>query len=737
MDNRIRAQLGFKGNKGDKGEVGTPIPFNGTFEQLKVSGNSKDFNYIILNSTDTLYEGHWVYYDKYSSTWKDGGLYLSHYLTDEINNTLEDVINNQNTLERRFDEQLEELTNKEPQLPEIVDARKGFSTLGNVIKQKVYHFDTVVQMIACTNLENGDVVETSGYFKLNDGKGTRYRVISNITGYDETNLIELNNGFYALEVDTTKYDRPFRVLLMSDIHYTANDQYGVSAQERMQKMVEDIITEHNKQPIDLILILGDLSTDNMGAPNSSATLYGSNYVRRIFEECLYKLPCPVYALPGNHDSWSNEVWKSITGYDRQYSIEFDDIVFVMLDTFNDTALNGAGATYKGIDYNFLKGELEKFKDKKIFLCAHYFDGTNETEQVKNLIKNNNDIKALFCGHIHTYSEYESETLGHKIFLTGNYSYSLNGSTTIYNSNTTWGFRDLRLTENGIVTKSIRPAQTYVFNNETFEHAYTESEETVISENEIYKETASFHVKKDKTSNVVHNFLKCIFKHVYTLADSEMINPNSNLNNITETGVYLSRNKENTETLTCGEDNLPWNGGGFKLIVEKLTGNLGQNISSRFLCQTLRPSSDSIYGWFRLKTNNGTWTNWQKILSTQDFSKHETRVQFGMTESSSLWFYKSGKIVNLRVQIAFEDLQGLTSAWSSIRFENLIPEEYKPTHKIEFGYYTPFLNDNAVNMIHTRLETNDSDLIVDNGAGTCTFENVENEWIYGNVTYITD
>lgn len=662
---------------------------------------------------------------------------------EQANNGISEIESRQDLLEQKYDEQIENIAGSTVQNAEVVDARKGFSTLGNVIKQKVYHFDTVSQMIACTNLENGDVVETSGYFNINDGKGTRYKIISNITGYDETNLIELNNGFYALEVDTTKYDRPFRVLLISDIHYTADDRYGVSAQKRMQSMINDIITEHKKQPIDLILILGDLSTDNMGAPNSSATLYGSNYVKRLFNEYLYKLPCPVYALPGNHDSWSNEVWKSITGYDRQYSIEFDDMIFIMLDTFNDTALNGAGATYKGIDYNFLKGELEKFKDKKIFLCAHYFYGPDETTELKNLISNNQDIIGMFCGHTHNYSEYHS-SYGKRIYETGNYSCSLGYDSTkgyyvpVYKPEGTWGFREIKSTENGIITKSIRPAHTFVFEEETYEHEYTEGTATILSSSNIYRETANFHVEKDTPNNVTNQLLQELYSHVYTLKDSIIIQPNTDLNDITDIGVYMSINRGNTETLTCGEESLPWTYGGFKLINEKVTGNLGENVTYRYIRQTFIPNSSAYYGWFRMKDGNGTWSSWKKILNENDLSLKTTTVNFGTNNHSHLYFRKSGKTVTMEAQIAFEDIQELSSTWAQVTLNNIFPDGYKPAHLFEGGFYSQYTTEQTEKLFMKVYENeNYAHLHICSGYIGVTLENTGSKWIYANVTYITN
>lgn len=148
MSEIIKGSLGFKGQKGDTGEIGTPVPYLGTFEELKNSNMDKLHNYIILDSSDTEYVQHWVYYDRYSSIWKDGGLYLSYQLTTEMQNW----INRQSILEQKYNEQIKNIASTEPQNAEIVDARMGFDTLGDIIKRKVYYFSNVEEMKDCLTL---------------------------------------------------------------------------------------------------------------------------------------------------------------------------------------------------------------------------------------------------------------------------------------------------------------------------------------------------------------------------------------------------------------------------------------------------------------------------------------------------------------------------------------------------------------------------------------------------------
>lgn len=84
----------------------------------------------------------------------------------------------QDELERKYDEQIKNIASSEPQNAEIVDARCGFETLGSIIKKKIYHFDNVEEMKNCLTLVPGDVVETLGYYEINDGGGGTYKIRS-------------------------------------------------------------------------------------------------------------------------------------------------------------------------------------------------------------------------------------------------------------------------------------------------------------------------------------------------------------------------------------------------------------------------------------------------------------------------------------------------------------------------------------------------------------------------------
>ena len=52
-----------------------------------------------------------------------------------------------------------------------------------------------------------------------------------------------------------------RIILVSDIHHCHVTWYGVSSEERMERLVTHLNDEYERNPYDVILFLGDYSLD--------------------------------------------------------------------------------------------------------------------------------------------------------------------------------------------------------------------------------------------------------------------------------------------------------------------------------------------------------------------------------------------------------------------------------------------------------------------------------------------
>ena len=143
-------------------------------------------------------------------------------------------------------------------------------------------------------------------------------------------------------------------MLVSDMHYSTEETpeeykkiypnaktsvasgnaFGKTQRQKIEKIYEDIMEEQRRSPLDAVLVLGDLSIDDYDFRQLPIS-----YCKKFKEDCMDRLPMPSYAIPGNHDSWPNEMWKEMMGYDREYALEFGDCVFLMADTFAATPCN--------------------------------------------------------------------------------------------------------------------------------------------------------------------------------------------------------------------------------------------------------------------------------------------------------------------------------------------------------------------------------------------------------------
>lgn len=295
-----------------------------------------------------------------------------------------------------------------------------------------------------------------------------------------------------------------RFLLVSDMHYTTEERYeelqkiypeaktslaagnafGKTQREKIEKVYEDIIEEHLRSPLDAVLVLGDLSVDDY-----DYRCLPVSYCKKFKEDCMDRLPVPSYALPGNHDSWPNELWRDMMGYDRRYSIEIGDCAFIMDDSFagvpakpNDPA---SGSYYTPMDTDFLRECLKKHKGKKIFICSHLIGNATFSEEGKKLLRESGDVVFMYRGHVHVNSvnDMGEDCANIKMMDIGGYGYSakiIDGEYTfnVFDFAWAWGYQILEIYDDKIKTYHVKVKNRYVADNGIFD-----IEETVEGETE--------------------------------------------------------------------------------------------------------------------------------------------------------------------------------------------------------------------------------------------------------------
>ena len=242
-----------------------------------------------------------------------------------------------------------------------------------------------------------------------------------------------------------------RILLMSDIHYCEPVWYGVPSETRMKHMVEALRGEYEREPFDLLLLLGDYSLDFWVYPPYGSVLNrGISFTEKFIQE-VYPLlpPCPKFMIPGNHEQYGEENWRRLTGFSRRTTVPYGRNLFILLDNFAadlDPTVNSDG-TYTPADVAYIQEQMAAHPSDHVFLCAHEFIPEEESEEFKALVREDDRIVALFAGHTHLSKPIPlGEAFGNKYLIRdGQFSYSKDLP------NSCWGWREIRFEPDGRVT----------------------------------------------------------------------------------------------------------------------------------------------------------------------------------------------------------------------------------------------------------------------------------------------
>lgn len=280
-----------------------------------------------------------------------------------------------------------------------------------------------------------------------------------------------------------------RILLISDLHFSADispAEYekqhpgarasaasgpllGFLPSERMEKMISVIEKEHEAAPLDAVIIPGDLSIDDYPFRR-----LGINWCEKFKDLYLPRFPAPAFVIPGNHDSYPEEIWHGIFGKSRQFSAVLDGCLFLLADTYRDPAKSASGSPYTPLDLAWAKGEMEKHPGLPVFLVAHYFRPESESQDFLDFLAVNPRIVMLFMGHSHRFEvrRLPREADGKPLVDIGAFSYytkPTNGvwDFDIFDPEWRWGYQILELTASEAATYHVFPAVTYRAHNGIF------------------------------------------------------------------------------------------------------------------------------------------------------------------------------------------------------------------------------------------------------------------------------
>ena len=240
--------------------------------------------------------------------------------------------------------------------------------------------------------------------------------------------------------------RLFSFGLITDTHLNqgeddCNSPFEVNrlANARMRHVVRDL----NRRDLAFVINIGDL----LHPVPAVADLY--ERAADCFLEQVKELRHTLYLTPGNHDvgdkpnPWAPAasvcdeymaLWEKHFGADYQ-SFDHQGIHFVIINA----QLINSGLDREEAQQNWLEADLEKNKDKRIFLHSHYppyFSRPDEEVNYDNLsepgrswmlgLLENFNVEALFVGHVHNfwynrYAETDCYLLPSTAFVRQDYS----------------------------------------------------------------------------------------------------------------------------------------------------------------------------------------------------------------------------------------------------------------------------------------------------------------------------
>ncbi|MGY0036343.1 metallophosphoesterase family protein [Pedobacter sp. NJ-S-72] len=181
----------------------------------------------------------------------------------------------------------------------------------------------------------------------------RFFIKSSLTGLALAGIPGIVSAMLPVEQDTvnnTAGKLKLRFAIASDGHY---GQLGTPYKKDHENMVKWLNEAHQISPLNFVIINGDLVHDQ------------PELLKEVKKDYYDRLKVPFFAIPGNHDHADSAIWKSVFGYEDNFSFENNGIGFILANTSNTKG------TYIAPNGDFMKRELEKFKDlTTVFVILH-------------------------------------------------------------------------------------------------------------------------------------------------------------------------------------------------------------------------------------------------------------------------------------------------------------------------------------------------------------------------------
>lgn len=273
--------------------------------------------------------------------------------------------------------------------------------------------------------------------------------------------------------------KKFKVVFASDIHYPGYGYFCKTGEEFAESLCADLAEEYANAPYDALLLLGDYSLDHWGSHAKGSYInHGISYTKLFAERYLHRIApegVSVRMIAGNHEQFSEALWHELTGYHRNDHIVIGDILFILTDTWNADLdpVEHSDGRYSGTNVAEISELMARYPDKKVILCAHSFNMAAESQEFCELLRKEDRIVCLICGHYHKSCIMNTgEENGNKpIIYTGHYSFSLEPNNILCLP----GYRVLEFDEEGLSSKYVVPPHTYQLSKVKFHTEYAEQD----------------------------------------------------------------------------------------------------------------------------------------------------------------------------------------------------------------------------------------------------------------------
>jgi len=222
-----------------------------------------------------------------------------------------------------------------------------------------------------------------------------------------------------------------KILIFADLHHYGGDEGSYTSERKLVQfavpMLDRLIETASSEKVDAVVNLGDIIQDTQNKDKDIESLEYMFGKLKGFE-------CPCYTVLGNHDLKMMESTKEveqIMGCETsRYSVDADGfhMVFLTTDVFPELGTSRGGSyktqTLSARGLEWLKNDLEN-NSLPCLLFTHFPLVEDENvqdecmymknrEEVKAIINDDKNIKAVFSGHHHTPKVLEENGIKHYV-----------------------------------------------------------------------------------------------------------------------------------------------------------------------------------------------------------------------------------------------------------------------------------------------------------------------------------